>query len=350
LAQVRAVGEVTDQKTGDNLKNVEVRFSKAGEEKSEMSLADNGKFNLIGLPGDEYNLTIWSEGYEMEEFYVSTASATPVGLYEVNIGKFPILKIEEDLISIPVETVVPVIEEPKIVEEVIEEFIEEEPSEITGTVFRTQIAASRVPLDESALKRIYGGQREIFMFQEEGWYKYAIGNFNSYYKANAVRKECGVKGAFIAAYSNDSKIELMSAIKELHAKPAELKANSVRIDENREVISSKIIFYPFDHYKPADSELIKINEIFDLLSSNSEYMIEIDGHTDVQGSKDYNYGLSAARAKYIKEYLVNEGISQDRIIVLGYGERRVRKQCFGNCTPEYHRENRRAEIIIYKNQ
>lgn len=345
LAQVRAVGVVTDQKTGDNLKNVTVSYAKSGEEESEIALADNGKFNLVGQPDDEYNLTIWSEGYEMEEFYVSTASATPIGLYEVNIGKFPILKFEEDSDLEPIEKAVPIIEEKIFVEAVVEE----EPPPISGTVFRTQIAASRVPLNESTLKRIYKGQREIFMFEEEGWYKYAIGNFSSYYEANDVRKECGVKGAFIAAYSNNSKIELMTAIKELHAKPAELKANTAIISENREIVSSEIIYYPFDHYKPATSEMKKINEIIDQLSLHSDYMIEIDGHTDVQGSKDYNYGLSAARAKYIKEYLVNKGIAQDRIMVLGYGEKKVRKHCMGDCTPAYHRENRRAEIIIYKN-
>ncbi len=345
LAKVRAIGEVTDQKTGDNLKNVAVSYAKPGEEKSEITLADNGKFNLIGQPGDEYSLTIWSEGYEMEEFYVSTASATPVGLYEVNIGKFPIIKIEEDSVSKPVEELVPIIEEIIAVEKVVEE----ESPPLSATVFRLQIAASRVPLNEYALKSIYKGQREIFMFEEEGWYKYSIGNFTSYYKANEVKKECGVKGAFIAAYSNDSKIGLMTAIKELNAKPAELKANSAIVSENREVISSKIIYYPFDHYKPAVNEMEKINEIFALLSINSDYMIEIDGHTDVLGSKDYNYGLSVARAKYIKEYLVNKGIAQERILVLGYGEKRLLKYCLENCTPAYHRENRRAEIIVYKN-
>ena len=345
LVQVRAIGEVTDQKTGNNLKNVAVSYAKPGEEKFEFALADNGKFNLIGQPDEEYNLTIWSEGYEMEEFYVSTLSATPVGLYEVNIGKFPILKIEEDSIPKPIEEAAPIIEE----EIFVEALVEEEPPPLSGTVFRVQIAASRVPLNESALKRIYIGQREIFMFEEEGWYKYAIGNFASYYEANAVRKECGVKGAFIAAYSDNSKIELMTAIKELHSKPAEIMANTAIISENREIVNSEIIYYPFDHYKPAPSEMKKINEIIDLLNNHRDYMIEIDGHTDVQGSKDYNYGLSAARAKYIKEYLVNKGIAQDRIMVLGYGEKKVRKHCMGDCTPANHRENRRAEIIIYKN-
>jgi outer membrane protein OmpA-like peptidoglycan-associated protein len=92
----------------------------------------------------------------------------------------------------------------------------------------------------------------------------------------------------------------------------------------------------------------KIDELLDILNTNKQYKIEIDGHTDIFGSRDYNIGLSAARAKYIKDYLIAKGIANERIVILGYGEKRLKRYCNGDCTPAFHRENRRAEILIYK--
>jgi len=343
LNMVRAIGEVTDQKTGDNLKNVAVSYSAPGDEKSEMILADNGRFSLIGMPGEEYNLIVSSEGYEMEEFYVSTASAPSVGLYEVNIGRFPIVKVEPDSMPAPEKEIEPVIEETIL----LEKTVEEQPAPVSGTLFRLQIAASRVPLDEGALKKIYKGSREIFMFEEDNWYKYAIGDFRSFFEANAVRRQCNVKGAFIAAYSDDSKLELRSAIREFHSKPAELRSESATTPEKREIIKKTTLFFPFDNYKPTAMELKKIDDLLNILKNHNDYLIEVDGYTDIQGSKDYNYGLAAERARYVKDYLISNGIDRTRITDLGYGEKHLRKVCYQDCTPAIHRENRRAEITVY---
>ncbi len=345
INMVRAIGEVTDQKTGDNLKNVGVSYFTHGEKESEMILADNGQFSLIGKPGEEYNLIISSEGYEMEEFYVSTALAPSVGLYEVNIGKFPVVKVEQDSLPAPEKEIEPVIEETIFVEKTVEEL----PAPASGTVFRLQIAASRVPLDEGALKMIYKGSREIFLFEEDNWYKYAIGDFRSFFEANAVRKQCDVKGAFIAAYSGDSKLELRSAIRELHSKPAELRSEFVTASERREIINKTTLFFPFDNYKPSATELKKIDDLLSILTNHNNYLVEVDGYTDIQGSKDYNYGLAAERARYLKDYLINNGIDSAKITDLGYGEKRLRKVCYQDCTQAIHRENRRVEIIIYTN-
>ncbi|NJM14640.1 MAG: OmpA family protein [Bacteroidales bacterium] len=48
--------------------------------------------------------------------------------------------------------------------------------------------------------------------------------------------------------------------------------------------------------------------------------IEIGGHTDSTGDESYNLYLSEHRAKEVYTFLLQAGISQDRISYKGYGE------------------------------
>ena len=215
------------------------------------------------------------------------------------------------------------------------------------TIFRLQIAASRVQLGRSELSTLYKGDREIFMFTEDNWYKYAIGEFNSFYEANQVRKTCGVKNAFIAAYRSDTKLQLMTAIKEVYAAQLAEQTDQVRSNKS-ELVKSLLIYFPFDAYQPVEGEAQKLTELLNSLKSDETLLAEIDGHADIRGSTTYNIGLSNERATYVKGYLVTKGIPESRISIISYGENNVIVSCNQNCSPETHRENRRAEVILYR--
>jgi outer membrane protein OmpA-like peptidoglycan-associated protein len=47
--------------------------------------------------------------------------------------------------------------------------------------------------------------------------------------------------------------------------------------------------------------------------------IMIEGHTDAQGSREFNVELSKARAQAVADYLAEQGVSSDRLEVNGYG-------------------------------
>lgn len=66
-----------------------------------------------------------------------------------------------------------------------------------GDSFRVQIAASRVPLNESQLAKIYIGPEVPDERLINEWYKYTIGSFSDYKAAVALMQQCGVKDAFI---------------------------------------------------------------------------------------------------------------------------------------------------------
>lgn len=77
--------------------------------------------------------------------------------------------------------------------------------------YLVQIAAARKPLTREQLNKRYSGKREVINFQENGYYKYALGRFDTYAKAQQIKNNCGVFDAFIKAYQGKKKISIHRA-------------------------------------------------------------------------------------------------------------------------------------------
>lgn len=71
--------------------------------------------------------------------------------------------------------------------------------------------------------------------------------------------------------------------------------------------------------------------------------VTIEGHTDSTGPNDYNQKLSLSRAEAVRDFLVSQGVPQDRIRAVGHGED---KPITDNASPEGRANNRRVEIVI----
>jgi outer membrane protein OmpA-like peptidoglycan-associated protein len=69
----------------------------------------------------------------------------------------------------------------------------------------------------------------------------------------------------------------------------------------------------------------------------------IAGHTDNQGSAEYNLGLSDARAHSVVTWLVAHGIASDRLTAKGYG---LTRPVADNATESGRALNRRVEVSL----
>ena len=103
------------------------------------------------------------------------------------------------------------------------------------------------------------------------------------------------------------------------------------------------IFFEYDKYELLPSSKAELNRLVKLLNNNAEMNIRIQGHTDSQGSKEYNKRLSENRAKAVYDYLVKEGISEERLSYKGFGES---KPIADNDTEEGRAKNRRTEFEV----
>lgn len=79
------------------------------------------------------------------------------------------------------------------------------------------------------------------------------------------------------------------------------------------------------------------------VSQYPDTIVRIEGHTDSTGSAAYNQTLSENRALSVRSYLIQSGVSANRIEAVGYG---MTRPIASNATPEGRAQNRRVEILI----
>ncbi len=102
------------------------------------------------------------------------------------------------------------------------------------------------------------------------------------------------------------------------------------------------------HLRP-ESE-VELDKLVLFMTDNSHLKIELSSHTDSRGSAPYNMKLSQERAESAANYLINQGIEDQRIVPKGYGEAKLLNNCRDGvkCSDQDHQANRRTELTILK--
>jgi N-acetylmuramoyl-L-alanine amidase len=84
-----------------------------------------------------------------------------------------------------------------------------------GVYFRVQLAATKRFSDANASFAQYRLSRPVLVEQHQGYYKYTAGSFKTYSQARAFKNNAlnrGISGAFIIAYRNGNRIDIMDAL------------------------------------------------------------------------------------------------------------------------------------------
>lgn len=90
----------------------------------------------------------------------------------------------------------------------------------------------------------------------------------------------------------------------------------------------------------------EIDDLGQALKENKDIRVEIQGHTDTTGSKDFNNQLSSSRAKAVKEYLMSKfKIESGRLEAKGFGPSQPQ---VSNETRTGREQNRRVDIKVLK--
>jgi len=71
--------------------------------------------------------------------------------------------------------------------------------------------------------------------------------------------------------------------------------------------------------------------------------VQVEGHADERGTREYNIALSARRATAARQFLIAQGIDASRISSIAYGKERPVAVCDAE---QCYSQNRRAVTVI----
>ena len=79
------------------------------------------------------------------------------------------------------------------------------------------------------------------------------------------------------------------------------------------------------------------------LNQYAQYAIQIEGHADERGTREYNLALGARRAAATRDYLISRGVAPNRLNTISYGKERPVATCNDiTCWSQ----NRRAVTVL----
>lgn len=104
------------------------------------------------------------------------------------------------------------------------------------------------------------------------------------------------------------------------------------------------VFFEFDQSFIRPQDRTKLSEAAEYMSANPEVGLLIEGHTDWHGTAEYNLALGDRRARSVREFLVNLGVSGARIETLSKGD----LEATHGLSREEGIRDRRADLIILR--
>ncbi|MCA9726311.1 MAG: OmpA family protein [Candidatus Eisenbacteria bacterium] len=147
----------------------------------------------------------------------------------------------------------------------------------------------------------------------------------------------GTAGVIIGDYMDKQAAEMESV------EGADVK----RVGEGIQVTMDSGILFNVDKSDLTAEAKLNLKKMAQVLNKYGDTTILIEGHTDSDGSEEYNQKLSERRAQSVKEYLAIQQVAAPRMSTVGFGET---QPVADNSTAAGKAQNRRVEVAIVANE
>ena len=141
----------------------------------------------------------------------------------------------------------------------------------------------------------------------------------------------GVKGPVDGSTTGITDVTSASGPTEENFRPSEPPTDA------SSVLKTVYFDYDRDEIRPDQQSVLDANA--DYLKQNADVKVQIVGNCDERGTNEYNFALGDRRAKSVRDYLVQHGISGDRMTPTSMGEEQPATE---GSTEEAWSQNRRA--------
>ena len=165
--------------------------------------------------------------------------------------------------------------------------------------------------------------------------------------------DCDTAYKIIGSKENhkEDAIEFTTAIKnilDLRLKKKIIASNEFVNVRGKLMISVNPIYFDINKSDIREDAALELDRVVRIMEKYPAIKIEGGSHTDSRGSDKFNQSLSARRAISTVNYIIDRGISPNRISAKGYGEAVILNHCLNGvkCTNQEHQINRRTEFVI----
>ncbi|PVV09665.1 MAG: peptidoglycan-associated lipoprotein [gamma proteobacterium symbiont of Ctena orbiculata] len=114
------------------------------------------------------------------------------------------------------------------------------------------------------------------------------------------------------------------------------------LENPNSLLATRVIYFDFDQSAVRAEYLDVIQAHADYLAANPQVVVRLEGHADEKGTREYNLGLGENRANSVRSLMLAQGVSDNQLVVVSYGEERP-------ATFEHNEEswalNRRVELV-----
>ena len=98
------------------------------------------------------------------------------------------------------------------------------------------------------------------------------------------------------------------------------KADEVYDYSSKAIMANAVVYFDFDQYTLSSKSIQTLRSIAQVMEVNKDLEITVSGHADERGTREYNLALGQRRGEAVRDYLLLNGISKNRITVKSYGE------------------------------
>ncbi len=147
----------------------------------------------------------------------------------------------------------------------------------------------------------------------------------------------GAAGNYIGNYMDNQAEEMRQDI---------AGAKIERVGEGIKITFDSGLLFDVNKASLKAASMENLENLAKILNKYEDTNILLEGHTDSDGSEEYNLQLSRSRSNSVANYLQSLNVNPTRFTIMGYGES---QPVASNETVEGKQMNRRVEVAIFAN-
>lgn len=117
------------------------------------------------------------------------------------------------------------------------------------------------------------------------------------------------------------------------------------LDDPSSDLAERVVYFEFDRSDIPSEHLNTLDAHARYLVENPGVKIRLEGHADERGSREYNIGLGDRRAQAVRRILLFQGVANDQVETVSYGEERPAVEGHNE---QAYAKNRRVEIVYVR--